>query len=316
MNVMIVAQSGRWAVQSLLFAESYLRSGSAARNPLYIAIPKPGPLWPFDPTPPQRYIDRYRELGAQLISFENRDFGIRSGFTNKIYALFGLPANQPFMLLDSDQLVFSDLGDIDLDFEHPSARLAKNSWPPARSPVAHGEVWRAVYELTGVGSGRQGSGRYFNAGCFYYVDPQRFGKLMLDACLRLVETTMPEIASQPLIPAPVDQVALSATIEQIGEGRECPASLNSDSLDETTATWHYHRFSRFWMPGYERAAPLVDAILADETAGSLACENESLAFLSSALGRQVAAKSDEFLKRHHKLKMRDAEKLMWQLGFE
>ena len=317
MNVMIVAQSGRWAVQSLLFAETYVRSGSAARNPLYIAVPEPGPLWPFDPRPPERYINRYRKLGAQLISFKNSDFGFRSGYTNKIYALFGLPANQPFMFLDSDQLVFSNLGNIDLDFDHPSAQLAKQSWPPARSTFPHGEVWRAVYELTGATQGREGSGRYFNAGCFYYVDPRRFGQVMLDACLKLAETKIPAIANQPLIPAPIDQVALSVAIERIGEGGACPASLNSISLSDTTATWHYHRFSRFWLPGYERAASLVEAILKEEETGPLARENDTLAFLGSALGRQVSVKADEFLKKHQaKLKMRDAGKLMWQLGFE
>jgi hypothetical protein len=317
MNVVIVAQRGRLALQALLFAETYVRSGSAARNPLFVAVPEPGNLWEDDPTPEPAVMARLTALGARIVTFRNEHFGSRSPYTNKVYALFAIPQGEPFMFLDSDQLIFRNLTDIPLDFSHPSARLAAAAWPPNRSSFPKEKVWRAVYRLAGGDAPANGAGRYFNAGCYYHEDPHVFGQLMLDCCLALSSTQSPPIAEQPMLPAPLDQVALSAVIARIGEGQPCPETLNSIHLTDTTASWHYHRFARFWLPGYERARDLLEEILQTPDTAALLAGNETIQFFRSPLGRQVAEKADRFVHKHQaKLNMRDAGKLMRQLGFD
>ncbi|MGL6208939.1 MAG: hypothetical protein ACRC14_03815, partial [Paracoccaceae bacterium] len=92
-----IGQGGRLQYEAILLAAS-LRATNPDFNSLILAEPQPGPLWPDDPrmTEPARSL--LIDLGATIIPFENKIFGHRYPYGNKIEALTALP-DRPFLFL-------------------------------------------------------------------------------------------------------------------------------------------------------------------------------------------------------------------------
>ncbi|MDX5401008.1 MAG: hypothetical protein LPJ93_01295, partial [Rhodobacterales bacterium] len=83
-NILIVAQRGRLQYEAVLFAASLRHGSPDFAGRLFVAVPRPGPLWPNDPS----VIDAdvlalLAELGAQVIPFDSRHFGASYPYGNK-----------------------------------------------------------------------------------------------------------------------------------------------------------------------------------------------------------------------------------------
>jgi len=329
MNVIIVAQNGPRPldVQALLFIESFRRSGSMEKCTLYVAIPRSGPLWPEPTEPSADFLARYEELGAKVVYFDVEHFGAVCPSMNKLPAIKCLPENEPFMFLDTDQLVMANLGELELNFDHPSCRPATSFWPKQVSQDEAARIWKAVYRAlepirlkAGI-SRREGIHEppfgYYNGGCFYYRDPHILADLQLSACQLLWEEDLPELSGQRLFPTPVDQISRSVILNWLGGDGAIPTGLNVIHLSDDTVTWHYHKFSRFWLPENSRALALLNDILEAPINRELSLKNETMAFFHSRLGQNFSRRIDKFFRsRGEGLGMRDAGKLMAVLGFD
>ncbi|MBF9034459.1 hypothetical protein HKCCE2091_09420 [Rhodobacterales bacterium HKCCE2091] len=246
-NVMIVGQKGRLQYEAALFAASLRAFSPGFTGRLFVAEPQPGPLWPRDPRMDddgvREVLDR---LDAEILPFENRDFGAAYPHGNKIEALAALPAGEPFVFFDSDTLVTGELTEVPFDFDRPSASLRREgTWPEiALYGPGYSAIWRSLYDRFGLDfeSSLDPSHPdeywrrylYFNAGYFYHSDPAVFGQRFRDYAVSIRDDPPEELACQSLDPW-LDQVALPLVIHSLGGGRD---TLPPGWLDGRT-TCHY-----------------------------------------------------------------------------
>ena len=246
-NILIVAQSGRLSYEAILFALSLGVTSPSLANWLYIAQPDKGPLWTDDPRVKDRDIlALFKELGAQLVTFQSRLFGEAYPNGNKIEALQCLPKNEPFVFFDTDTLITGDLTKVPFNFNKPSASLRREgTWPVLElyGPGYH-EIWASLYAKCGmdVETALDPSQPaefwkrypYYNAGWFYYRCPHEFGALYAQYATAIRDTPPPELVCQPLYPW-LDQIALPLVIHKLGGG---PDALPEGYLDgETSCHW-------------------------------------------------------------------------------
>jgi hypothetical protein len=248
-NILLVAQSGRLGYEALLFAASLRAMSPGWRGGLFVATPRPGPLWTGDPMLRDPDIlaglDR---LGARVVPFDSRVFGGSYLHGNKIEALATLPEGQPFVFFDSDTLVTGDLTRVPFDFSAPSASgRCTDTWPRPLpgGPMRHA-IWRALYARFGldfVAAQRPehplNTWRrypYFNAGQFHGPCPRVFGDTYLAIARAIRDDPPPELEGQALNPW-LDQIALPLALARLGGG----PSRASQVLD-TRATCHYRTF--------------------------------------------------------------------------
>jgi len=123
-----------------------LAASLAKTNPdltLTLAEPQPGPLWEDDPRIDADIRAMLEALGAQIVPVENKVFGSSYPHGNKIEALLAMPADKPFLFLDTDTLVLGDLSSVPFDFDRPTASLRREgTWPKGENIEA---VWRSLY---------------------------------------------------------------------------------------------------------------------------------------------------------------------------
>ena len=75
-NVVIVGQSGRLMYEAVLFAASLRQMSPGLDGLLFVAVPRPGPLWPDDPGISNDDVTALLgELGAELLPFDSHAFG-------------------------------------------------------------------------------------------------------------------------------------------------------------------------------------------------------------------------------------------------
>ncbi|ETW13105.1 hypothetical protein ATO8_07836 [Roseivivax marinus] len=268
-NILAVAQAGRLEHEAALLALSLQSSGTSDRFQLVIAEPQPGPLWPDDP----RISDDIRRLltdaGATIVPFESRHFGAAYPYGNKIEALTALPPNVPFLFLDTDTLVLSPLDAVPFDFDYPSASLRREgTWPVIELyGPGYADTWRALYDRFGLDFDSSLDPAwpdefwrrylYFNAGVFWYRDPQEFGRRFLETALSIRDDPPPELVCQSLDPW-LDQVALPLVIHGLGGGRDAAAH---DWIDGP-ATCHYRLLPLLYAREDDRAVEVLEAITA------------------------------------------------------
>lgn len=261
-DIVIVAQNGRLTYEAVLFAASLRAAAPGFAGRLIVAEPQPGPFWTDDP----RIGDaEARELltgrlGAEIRPFESRHFGAAYPQGNKAEALAALEPERPFVFFDTDTLVTGAIDSVAFDFDRPSASMAREgTWPePQLYGPGYSEIWRAVYDRFGVPfeptldlhqpDEHWERYLYFNAGWFFYRCPRLFGNRMIEVMTALADGSMPELASQTLVPW-LDQAALPVVVAGLGGGRPGP---ELDGLDgEVTCHW--------------RALPLLYATAPDAT---------------------------------------------------
>jgi hypothetical protein len=227
-TLVAIGQSGRLQYEAILLAAS-LRASNPDFDGLVLAEPQPGPLWPDDPrmTEPARSL--LQDLGATIIPFENKVFGARYPYGNKIEALAALPP-RPFLFVDTDTLVTGPLSSLTFDFNRPSASMRRTgTWPQTElyGPT-QAQVWKSLYDRFGLDFASSLDQAqpddywqrylYFNAGWFFHQDPQAFGARFLTYATSIRDNRPAELICQELNPW-LDQVALPLVIHSFGGGR-------------------------------------------------------------------------------------------------
>ncbi|TCL10050.1 hypothetical protein BXY66_2118 [Shimia isoporae] len=269
-NIVVVGQSGRLQYEAALFAASLREKSSKFSGRLFVAEPQPGPLWSKDPRISNPDVTQLlKQLGAEMLPFENRFFGEAYAYGNKIELLREMPAGEPFVFFDTDTLITGEITDVPFDFDRPSASLkVEGSWPepPLYGPQYTG-IWKSLYDKFGIEFESSldltqpdeywRRYLYFNAGFFYYRCPHEFGVRFEKYAVEIRSDPPEELACQSLSPW-LDQVALPLVIHELGGGRD---ALPSGYLDGSVST-HY----RLMPLMYARESDLAIETLEEVTA--------------------------------------------------
>lgn len=253
-NIVIVAQSGRLQYEAALLAASLRENDPGFSGRLLVAEPQPGPAWPGDPRisdPAVRTL--LADLGAEIVPFENRDFGASYKHGNKIEALEAMPRGEPFLFLDSDTVITGPLSAVPFDFDHPAASMKREgTWPQIELyGPGYSEIWQSLYDRFGLDfdssldlSQPDEYWRrylYFNAGWFFGACPVEFGARFREIAVSIRNDPPAPLVCQPLDPW-LDQVALPLVIHAFGGGRPGP---ELDGLDGDV-TWHWRVISMLY----------------------------------------------------------------------
>ncbi len=269
-NIVVIGQNGRLQYEAALFAASLRHSSPGFAGRLFVATPRPGPLWEKDPSIRNgQVLDLLQRLGAEVLPFESRLFGDSYPNGNKIEALQALPAGEPFVFFDSDTLITGELSDVPFDFNQPSASLRREgTWP---KPTLYGPdidaIWRALYRRFDLDfdssldlSQPIGHWRrylYFNAGFFYGNCPHAFGARFAGYATSIRDDLPVELVGQALDPW-LDQIALPLVIHSFGGGRD---ALPQGYLDGSTSC-HYRLFPLLYARESDHVVEALEQIAA------------------------------------------------------
>lgn len=269
-NICIVGQSGRLQYEAVLFAASLHKNTPSNRFRLFVAQPKPGPLWPEDPRIKDIACrDLLAELGATFVEFDSNHFGHDYPYGNKIEALAALPAGEPFVFFDTDTLITGDLGTVPFDFDRPTASMKREgTWPQIELyGPGYSQTWKSLYDRFGLDFGSSLDLNwpdeywkrylYFNAGFFFYSCPRVFGDLFLKYALEIRDNAPNELVCQALDPW-LDQVALPLVIHALGGGR---STLPDGMLDGDTSC-HYRVLPLMYARESDRVIEILEEICA------------------------------------------------------
>lgn len=243
-NILVIGQAGRLQYEALLFAASLRHAAPDFAGKLYVAEPEPGDRWPDDPRMNNTAVrEMLGELGSEIVSFANRDFGASYPNGNKIEALAALPEGEPFVFFDSDTLICGDIGAVPFDFDRPSASMRREgTWPePELYGPGYTGIWKSLYDRFGLDFESSLDTAqpdeywerylYFNAGWFFYRCPKVFGDLYREYAVTIRDDPPAELVCQSLDPW-LDQVALPLVIHKLGGGR---ATIPDGLLDGTVS---------------------------------------------------------------------------------
>ncbi|WP_370284631.1 hypothetical protein [Pseudooceanicola nanhaiensis] len=271
-NLAAVVQSGRLQYEAVLLAASLREMSPGFTGRLLLLEPQPGPLWPNDPTVSNKATRRLLEsLGAEFVPFESRHFGHAYPYGNKIEALAALPEGENFLFLDTDTLITGELTEVPFDFDRPTASLRREgTWPRLELyGPGYGAIWKSLYDRFGLDyeSSLDRSQPdeywqrylYFNAGFFFYRDPQAFGERFLRYALAIRDTPPRALELQSLDPW-LDQVALPLVIHALGGGRDTlPPGLMDGAV-----TCHYRVLPLLYAREGDRAVEVLERVAAPQ----------------------------------------------------
>jgi hypothetical protein len=294
-NIMIVAQAGRLQYEALILAASLRATSPGFTGRLIVAEPQPGPLWPEDPrvTPPLRAA--LEDLGAEITPFESRHFGARYPYGNKIEGLAALPPGEPFLFLDSDTLILSDIGAVPFDFARPTASMRREGTWPVEDLYwpGYAAVWGSLYGRFGLDFAASLDPAqpdeywkrylYFNAGWFLGADPAAFGARFTDWAVAVRSDPPPELVLQPLDPW-LDQVVLPLVIHSLGGGRPGPELAGMDG----DVTCHYRTLPLLYARESDRAVAVLEEVTAPNKVKKLLKEYPAIRKMIYQGGGQAA----------------------------
>ncbi|WP_282603612.1 hypothetical protein [Paracoccus sp. PARArs4] len=269
-NLLIVAQAGRLEYEAIILLASLRHAAPDWSGRVIVAEPLPEGTWQGRST---QISDPVRGLltdfGAEILPFTARHFGASYPQGNKIEALALLPANEPFLFLDTDTLVTGPLDKLRFNFKKPSASMARtNTWPqPPLYGPGYEQIWRSIYDRFGVpfddsidpAQPKEHWERflYFNAGWFFGADPAEFGRRYLEWALALRDDPHDELACQAMDPW-LDQAVLPVVIHSLGGGR--PGKALSGMDGDTTC--HYRKLPLLYAQHAERAIGICEEAVA------------------------------------------------------
>lgn len=268
-NIVIIGHKGRLQYEALLFVASLRHSSPDFKGRMIVAEPKQGPLWPKPIAMDKAIKDELIELGAEILPFESKAFGLSYPYGNKIECLEALPEGEPFVFFDSDTLITGDIDKVRFDWSRPSASMRREGTWPVEELYWPGytAIWKSLYDKFGLdfessldlGKPDEYWERYlyFNAGWFYGSDPKRFGETFFRFATEIRKAPTPEMVIQPLDPW-LDQVALPLVIHALGGGRPGP---ELDGLDGDISC-HYRMFPLLYARESDRAVEVLEAISA------------------------------------------------------
>ncbi len=267
-NIMIVAQAGRLQYEALLMAASLRANAPGFSGRLIVAEPQPGPRWPTDPRLPAPFRDALADLAptsAPLKPRLRRLLPPREQDRGPCHP----PPGEPFLFLDTDTLILSDISAVPFDFARPTASMRREGTWPVEDLYWPGytATWKSLYDRFGLDFASSldlsepdeywQRYLYFNAGWFLGPDPAAFGARFTDWALSVRNSPPPELALQPLDPW-LDQVVLPLVIHSFGGGRPGPelAGLDGD------ATCHYRTLPLLYARESDRAVEVLESISA------------------------------------------------------
>ncbi|MDE4176135.1 hypothetical protein PXK01_18415 [Phaeobacter sp. PT47_59] len=269
-NIVIIGQNGRLQYEAALFAASLRHASPDFAGRLFVATPRPGPLWQKDVSIRNgQVLELLARLGAEVLPFDSERFGDSYPNGNKIEALMALPEGAPFVFFDSDTLITGELSEVPFDFDRPSASLRREgTWP---KPTLYGPgieaIWRALYDRFDLDFASsqdpdqpEGHWRrylYFNAGFFYGACPRQFGARFADYATSIRDDLPVELVGQALDPW-LDQVALPLVIHSFGGGRD---TLAPGYLDGRTSC-HYRLFPLLYARESDRVIEVLEEVAA------------------------------------------------------
>lgn len=268
-NIMIVGQAGRLQYEALLMAASLRATSPGFKGRLIVAEPQPGPLWPDDPRLPGPFRAALADLGADVVPFTNHHFGAAYPYGNKIESLAALPPGEPFLFLDTDTLVLSDISALPIDFNRPSASMRREGTWPVEDLYWPGytATWKSLYDRFGLDFTSSldltqpdeywRRYLYFNAGWFFGADPATFGARFVDWAVSVRRDPPPELLLQPLDPW-LDQVVLPLVIHSLGGGRPGPELSGLDG----DVTCHYRTLPLLYARESDRAVSVLEQVAA------------------------------------------------------
>lgn len=264
--IMAIGQRGRLQYEAILLVASLRLTNPGFSGQVIVCEPQPGPLWTEDPRMDAPVRALLEELGADILPFENKVFGQKYPYGNKIEALTALP-DRPFLFLDTDTLITGDLAAIPFDFRRPSASMRREgTWPQIELyGPGYAQIWKSLYDRFGLDFETSldlsqpdeywQRYLYFNAGWFFHESPHRFGTLFLAYARDILENPPPELALQEMNPW-LDQVALPLVIHTLKGGRPGPelAGLDGD------VTCHYRTLPLLYSRESDRAVEVLEAV--------------------------------------------------------
>ncbi len=268
-NLMIVGQAGRLGYEAVLFAASLRHAAPAFAGRLFVAEPRPGPLWRGETRLPPPVRALLEELGATILPFDSRHFGQSYPYGNKIEALAALPEGEPFLFFDTDTLITGDLAAVPFPWDRPAASMRREGTWPVIEPYGPGyaATWAALYDRFGLDfPGSLDLSQpdeywerylYFNAGWFFGPCPRRFGALFLRYALSIRDDPPEALVCQSLDPW-LDQVALPLVIHALGGGRPGPELAGLDG----EVTCHWRVLSLLYARESDRAVEVLEAVCA------------------------------------------------------
>lgn len=269
-NLLAVIQDGRLTYETVLLVASLRRADPDFAGRVILAHPVAGPAWEGNPAPQStEALALLASLGAELVPFENKDFGGWYPHGNKIEALSVLPPGEPFLFLDSDTLITGKLSDIGFDFTRPAASMRREgTWPQIETyGPGYSGIWKSLYDRFGLefestldlSQPDEYWQRYlyFNAGWFFGADPAEFGRRFREYAVSIRHDPPDTLASQSLDPW-LDQVALPLVIHGLGGGRPYPGL---EGLDGET-TCHYRTLPLLYARESDLAVATLEAVAA------------------------------------------------------
>ncbi|MEM7295432.1 MAG: hypothetical protein AAF330_02220 [Pseudomonadota bacterium] len=266
----MVAQAGRLSYEAILFLASLRATNPNFPGRVFVAEPRPGPLWPNDPTIVSADVRQLiRQLGGTFVRFDSRIFGATYPHGNKIEALKVLPTDMPFVFFDTDTLITGDLMSVPFDFDKPSASLnVENTWPLVELyGPGYAATWKSLYDKFGLDfessldmSQPDEFWRrylYFNAGYFYYRDAAAFGQRFAAYARAIRNDPPPELVCQSMNPW-LDQVTLPLVVHALGGGRDRAVAARLDG----DVSFHYRVFPLFYVRATKAQLALLEEITA------------------------------------------------------